>query len=180
MLKIIVPAREYFDQSTSEFITMPEVKIDMEHSLVSLSKWESEFEKPFLSKDDKTQEETSGYLRAMALTPDVPSGVFRRIPPEAIMQINNYIGAKMSATWFTETPGAPKSREIITAEIIYYWMTALNIPFECETWNLNRLFTLIKVTNQKNSPAKKMGKGEQLAQQRRLNAERMAANRTTG
>ena len=180
MLKIIIPTREYFDQTTSEFITMSEVKIDMEHSLVSLSKWESEFEKPFLSKEDKTSEETLGYLRAMTLTPDIPSEVFRRIPPEVITQINEYIGAKMSATWFTETPGAARSREIITAEIIYYWMTALNIPFECETWNLNRLFTLVKVTNQKNSPAKKMGKSEQLAQQRRLNAERMAANGTSG
>ena len=180
MLKIIIPESEHFDQSTSEFILLPEVKIDMEHSLVSLSKWESEFEKPFLSKDDKTPDETTGYLRAMALSPDIPVEVFRRIPPEVITQINDYIGAKMSATWFTEVPGAPKSREIITAEIIYYWMTALNIPFECEMWNLNRLFTLIKVTNQKNAPPKTMGKGEQLAQQRRLNAERMAANKTAG
>lgn len=180
MLKIIIPQSEHFDQSISEFILLPEVKIDMEHSLVSLSKWESEFEKPFLSKEGKTPGETSGYLRAMALSPDIPKEVFQRIPPEVITQINDYISAKMSATWFTETPGAPKSREVITSEIIYYWMTALNIPFECETWNLNRLFTLIKVTNQKNSPAKKMGKGEQLAQQRRLNAERMAANNTAG
>lgn len=180
MLKIIIPSSEFFNQASSEFLTTPEVKIDMEHSLVSLSKWEAEFEKPFLSKENKTPEETSGYLRAMALTPDVSPEVFQRIPLEVISQINTYIGAKMSATWFTEVPGAPKSREIITSEIIYYWMTALNIPFECETWNLNRLFTLIKVTNQKNSPAKKMGKGEQLAQQRRLNAERMASNNTTG
>jgi len=180
MLKIIVPSKEFFDQSTSEFLSTPEVQIDMEHSLVSLSKWEAEFEKPFLSKDNKTPEETAGYLRAMALTPNVSPEVFLRMPSEVILQINTYIGAKMSATWFSEVPGAPKSREIITSEIIYYWMTALNIPFECETWNLNRLFTLIKVTNQKNSPAKKMGKGEQLAQQRKLNAERMAANNTKG
>lgn len=180
MLKIVIPSSEFFNQVSSEFLTTPELKIDMEHSLVSLSKWEAEFEKPFLSKDNKTPEETSGYLRAMALTPDVSPEVFQRMPSEVISQINTYIGAKMSATWFTEVPGASKSREIITSEIIYYWMTALNIPFECETWNLNRLFTLIKVTNQKNSPAKKMGKGEQLAQQRRLNAERMAANNTTG
>lgn len=180
MLTIHIPESEYFNQETSMFVTMPAVRLDMEHSLVSLSKWEAEFEKPFLSKDQKTTEETLGYLRAMTLTPDVSPEVFSRITPELITQINTYIGAKMSATWFTEIPGTPKSREIITNELIYYWMSALSISFDCDTWNLNRLFTLIKVTNQKNAPAKKMGKTEQLAQQRRLNAERQAQMGTRG
>lgn len=181
MLKITVPNKEYFDQSTSEFVMMPEVRLDLEHSLVSLSKWESEFEKPFLSNDPKTAEETLGYLRAMTLTEDVSPDVYPRIPPEVINEINDYIGAKMSATWFTEAPGtAKRSGEIITSEIIYYWMSALSISFDCDTWNLNRLFTLIKVTNQKNAPAKKMGRAEQLAQQRQLNAQRQAQYGTAG
>lgn len=180
MLTITIPAKDYFNDATSEFVTVPEVQLEMEHSLVSLSKWESEFEKPFLGPDEKTTEETFGYIKAMLLTPDVSSEVLDRITNENMMDIQAYIGKKMSATWFSEIPGATRNREIITAEIIYYWMTALTIPFECETWHINRLFTLIKVTNQKNSPAKKMPRNEAAQRMRELNEKRLAESGSKG
>lgn len=172
MLTVRVLGPEVFDNSKQMFDTEGDVVLDLEHSLVSLSKWESEFEKPFLSTDDKSLNEVIRYIQHMTLTPNVPEEVFHRLSEDNFNAINRYINAKMSATWFNEQPGAPKSREVITAELIYYWMTVFNIPFECENWHLNRLFTLIKVCNLKQAKPKKMSRAEAAARQRELNAQR--------
>jgi hypothetical protein len=180
MLTVKVPmSDELFNDETQEFESGETYTLQLEHSLVSLSKWESFFEKPFLGPDDKTFEETMWYIEAMVMTPDVPPEVFLQLSQKNLDQIKAYIDAKMTATWFKAKPSR-RQTEIITAEIIYYWMIALNIPFECQFWHLNRLMTLVQVINEKNTPQKKMSKAEMLAQQRQLNAERQAKLNTTG
>ena len=179
MLTITVKGQESFNSRTQEFVYGEDVVLDLEHSLVSLSKWESKYEKSFLSSDDKTPEETLDYVRIMCLTPDVPPQVFMLLSEENITEINDYIAAKMTATTFSNM-NARRSHEIITAEIIYYWMISHSIPFECKTWHLNRLLTLIRVCNEKNAPKKKMSRAEQLQHQRNLNAQRRQARGSKG
>ena len=180
MLTIVVLGVEMFDEQTQEFVTRDDVTLDFEHSLVSLSKWESKHEKPFLGKGDKTSEEVLDYIKIMTLTPDVPDEVYLKLSEDNVLAINSYIDAKMTATWFSEAPGAPSSRDVITAELIYYWMITFQIPFECETWHLNRLFTLIRVCNIKQAKPKKMSRSEMAARNRELNAQRRQQLGTKG
>jgi hypothetical protein len=180
MLTVIVPGVEMFDDGAQEFVTQGDVVLELEHSLVSLSKWESIYEKPFLGKGEKTVEEVLGYVKAMVLTPGVPEEVFLKLSEENIEAINNYIDAKMTATWFSDAPGAPQTREVITAEVIYYWMIAFQIPWECERWHLNRLFTLIRVCNIKQAKPKKMSRSEIAQRNRELNAQRKQQLGTKG
>lgn len=180
MLTIVVPGDEFFDEKKSEFVTKGDIKLRFEHSLVSLSKWESFWEVPFLNGEEKTDEQTMSYIRLMCLDENVPDEVFDRLSQQNIDAINKYIEKKHTATWFSENSDKKTTSEKITAELIYYWMVAMNIPFECETWHLNRLMTLIRIYNIKNSPQKKMSRSEILAQQRKLNAERRQKLNTTG
>lgn len=180
MLRITVPGVEHFDDSAQEFITQGDVVLELEHSLVSLSKWEQKFEKPFLGDGDKTVDEVVGYIKAMTLTSDVPDEVFEKLSEENVTSINNYIDAKMTATWFHEPPGAPRTRDVITSEVIYYWMITFQIPFECQEWHLNRLFTLIRVCNIKQAKPKKMSRAEIAARNRELNAQRKSQLGTRG
>lgn len=181
MLKLVVPGVEAFDETTEEFVTVGDVILELEHSLVSLSKWESEFERPFLSKEDKTEEQVLGYVKAMNTTPDVPDDVWSKLTNENFETINRYIDAKMTATTVYELHEPPKTRqETVTAELIYYWLIVYNIPFECEHWHLNRLFTLIRICNIKAEKPKKMSKAELARRNRELNAQRKAKLGTKG
>lgn len=179
MLRITIPFIEQYDEVKNEFITSKEQILQLEHSLVSLSKWESKWHKPFLSNDDKTIEETVDYIRCMTITQNVDDEVFGHLSNENLNQVKAYIGAPETATTFTGDQ-TKRSREVITAEIIYYWMIAMTIPFECQKWHLNRLLTLIRVCNIKNTPPKKMGKKETLSRNAALNAARKKSINSRG
>lgn len=173
MLQITVPSVEKYDEEKNEFIRTREQTLQLEHSLVSLSKWESKWKKIFLSGTEKTYEETLDYVRCMTLTQNVDPDVYNNLTKENIDAINAYIDDKMTATYFPNEKKGPKSsNELVSSELIYYWMIALNIPFECQKWHLNRLLTLIKVCNVKNQPPKKMSKHELMRSNASINAAR--------
>lgn len=183
MLEIKIPiGPESFDEASNKFVSPEYIQLDLEHSLVSLSKWESHYEKPFLSDNEKTVEETVFYIQnCMTLTKNPPEGIFQELSEAHFAQIQTYINAKRSATWFKERKGVgPGSRQIVTSAVIYGWMVALKIPFETQYWHLNELFTLIKVCNEQRTPPKKMSRGDAARQQAALNAQRQAQLGTRG
>ena len=181
MLQVVIPGIELYDEESQEFISTKEQTLQLEHSLVSLSKWESKWCKPFLSKDIKTREETIDYIRCMTITQNVDPNVYKFIPDEKIEEINKYIDAPMTATWFSEDKGGKGGgRETITNELIYYWMISLNIPFDCQKWHLNRLLTLVRVCNVKNQPPKKMSRRDVMSRNAALNAARRKQLNTKG
>ena len=175
MLEIIIPAMqmELFDEKTNRFVKLStkDTTLRLEHSLVSLAKWESKWRKPFLSKKEKTFDETIDYIKCMTLTQNVNDDVYKALTMKNIEDINNYIESPMTATTFPQEQ-TKRNGEQITAELIYYWMIAMNIPMECQKWHLNRLLTLIKVCSVKNQPPKKMSKREIMNRNAALNQAR--------
>ncbi len=180
MLKIYIPAQEEWDPVSETFISVKEQTLTLEHSLVSISKWEAKWHKAFLGKSEKTEEEVVDYIRCMTLTQNVSPDVYYCIPKEAYTQINAYIEDPATATYFSEDQKKGSSRETITSELIYYWMIALNIPFECQKWHLNRLLALIRVCSIKNQPSKKMSKSEIMNRNKALNDARRKAHHSRG
>ena len=171
MLKITIPATEMFDDRTQEFIPCSEQKLQLEHSLVSISKWESKWHKPFLSREEKTYSETIDYIKCMTITQNVDPAIYSRLTNANVEAINKYIDDPMTATTFSNKQQG-QGKEIVTSELIYYWMIALNIPMECQRWHLNRLLTLIRVCEVKQTPPKKMSKKELASRNASLNAAR--------
>lgn len=180
MLTITIPPCEMWDEAKEEFSYFDGQILQLEHSLVSLSKWESNWCKPFLSSDKKTTEEILDYIRCMTITQNVNPKVYDCLSDENFSEIQRYIDAPMTATTFSIDPSERGGFEIITAEIIYYWMVAFNIPFECQKWHLNRLLTLIKVCERKNRPPKKMSQRSIMSRNARLNAQRRARLKSRG
>lgn len=179
MLKMTIAAIEQYDETKNEFSTSKEQVLQLEHSLVSISKWESKWCKPFLTKDKKTFEESVDYIRCMTLTQNVDPDIYNFISQENLISVSDYIESSMTATTFVKENGLP-NREIITAEIIYYLMITHNIPFECQKWHLNRLLTLINVCNIKNKSPKKMNRREIMSRNASLNAARKQSLNTQG
>jgi hypothetical protein len=180
MLKITIPEYELFNEENNTFITSKEQTIQLEHSLVSLYKWESKWKKPYLSKKEKTIKETIDYIRCMTITQNVKDETFNCVTNENIREIQNYIDDEMTATIINKKEKNTVNNQIITAEIIYYWMISLNIPFECQKWHLNKLLTLINVCNIKNSPPKKKSGKEIMSRNRALNEARKKELNTKG
>ena len=181
MLQITVPGAELFDEETETFIQTKDTQLKLEHSLLSISKWESRWCKPFLLSDKSqrhTPAEMLDYIKCMTLNTNVPKEVYTALTAENMKTITNYINHPMTATTITDLSKNGK-KDIITSEIIYYWMVSYQIPFECEKWHINRLITLIKVCNAKNNP-KKMSRGDLLSQNRALNKARRKALHTKG
>lgn len=172
MLTLRVEGRELFDEIRDEFITIKPATLQLEHSLISISKWEAKWEKPFLSTGDKTREEIIDYIKCMTITQNIDPNVYLCLTNEDIDKISNYIGAKMSATWFNERETKPGRKEVVTSEVIYYWMIAFNIPPEYQKWHLNRLMTLIRICSIKNAPPKKQSKRDIMQRNAKLNAAR--------
>lgn len=173
MLQITVPVvPESYDPKTNEFIDAKTVTLQLEHSLISLSKWESKWCKPFLSKKEKTDEEIIDYIKCMTITQNVKPEVYECLTVENVEAINDYIYAPMTATTFRQDRNGRNNNRIVTSELVYFWMVSLNIPFDCEKWHINRLLTLIRVCNEENQPPKKMSKGDIMRRNAALNAAR--------
>lgn len=179
MLDIIIPETERFDEKNMQFVYSKEQKLTLEHSLIAVSKWESKYEKPFLSSD-KSSEEVLDYIRFMTLTQNVKPETYFHLSKKNLDEIQAYIEAPMTATTFKKIERRGGKKEIITAELIYYWMIAFNIPFECQKWHLNKLLTLIEVCARKNEPQKKKSRREIAAEHRAINAANRARFHTKG
>lgn len=173
MLQITVTlVPEQYDEAKEEFVPAQEKILRLEHSLVSISKWESKWCRAFFSNKDMTEEEIVDYIKCMTITQNVDPEVYDHISYSNIEEIRQYIVAPMTATYFSDNKNSGPNRETITSELIYYWMIALNIPVEFEKWHINRLITLIHVCNIKNQPQKKMSKKDLASRNRALNAAR--------
>lgn len=171
MLQITIPEKELWDEKEEKFIYIKKTTLSLEHSLLSISKWESKWNKSFLSSKDKTIEETLDYIKCMTLNQNIPDVIYICLTEENFKEIQEYVNAPMTATTFSNLNGAP-NREKITSELIYFWMINFNIPFECQKWHLNRLLTLIKVCDIKNRKPEKMTKSQILQRNAELNAAR--------
>lgn len=173
MLELPIKGREMFDEDTFEFKQFKDTTLKLEHSLVSVSKWEEEYKKPFLTEQSKTREETLFYIKCMTINNNVDKEIYNLITDEDILKVNDYIAEQRTATWFNEIGNEHNiSGEQITSELIYYWMLVYKIPQEYQKWHLSRLMTLIKICNIKNSPSKKMSENETLQMYKELNKQR--------
>lgn len=179
MIKIFIHANELFDEKTNKFITVPETAIELEHSLVSISKWEAKTHKRFFSTT-LTPEEILEYIKCMAISDNVDPRAYYGLTEENVKAISDYINDPMTATTFNNLGHQPRGSEQVSSELIYYWMTELNIPWEAEKWHINRLLTLIKVCSIKKQPSKKMSKADILRQNNALNAQRRARMHSKG
>ncbi len=172
MLQITIPAIELWDERTQRFVESKEQKLQLEHSLVSLSKWESKWCKAFLGKAEKTDEEVRDYIRCMTITQNVDPNIYNYLTRDNFKKVNDYIQLPMTATTFNEKIQGRGRNQIVTAEVIYSWMFALQIPIDCQKWHLNKLLTQIRTCNIMNQPSKKMNKKDVISQNAALNAAR--------
>ena len=179
MLKIKVESNEFWDSDKEEFVYIKGGVLQLEHSLLSLSKWESNWGKAFMSDKEKTYDETIDYIRCMTINKNVDPNVYYNLSADDIRKINAYIENPMTATRFLSHDDNRINNETVTSELIYYWMVELGIPFECQKWHLNRLITLIKVINKKRGGGK-MSKSDIMRNNKQINEMRKKKYNTKG
>lgn len=184
MLRIVVPGREGYNESTNEFFSTPETTLDLEHSLIAISKWEMKYRKPFLDRTEKTAEEMLYYIKCMTITKVKDQSCYDRLTEENVKEIKEYIENPMTATRITKSPGDGKKTKTtggkVTSELVYWWLVQLNIPFEVEKWHFNRLMMLIDVGGEKTKKPKKVPRKQNLRNQASLNRARRKASGSTG
>lgn len=180
MLTITVPEAEFWDEGKEEFVYKKEQVLQLEHSLVSISKWESKWEKAFLGKQRKTEQEIADYVRCMTLTQNVDPEVYSRLSSENYREIQKYIHAPMSATYLPEEESSSGQQDVVTAELIYFWMIEYNIPVEFQKWHFNRLWALIRVCSMKKSDPKKKSINQIVQRNRAINATNRARFHSNG
>lgn len=180
MLRLIIEGAELFNEETQQFSTTETAVLELEHSLLAVSKWESKYQKPFLVVGQKSRDEIYGYLRAMVLTPNADLGALDRCSQQNLNAVQAYIDSSQSATTFGSLPERRGPGEVVTSELIYFWMLSFNVPFECERWHLNRLFSLLRICNIKNSKQKMMSAADISRRNAELNAKRRAELGTNG
>jgi len=180
MLQITIPKQDGWDEAKEEFVYFPETTLILEHSLISISKWESKWHVPFLGKGEKTAEQIKDYVKCMTVNSNVKDDIYDQLTKKNMDDIMEYIEDPMSATTITDRNGKKFSREIVTSELIYYWMVSLQIPFECQKWHINRLIKLVQICNIKNQPDKKMSKRSTMQQNAALNAARRSKSHSRG
>ena len=180
MLELRVPGQEFWDDEKEEFTYGKDVVLQLEHSLISISKWEAKHHKAFLTKRINSQDEMNDYIRCMVINRNVDPTVFSRLTVENLQDINEYIENPMSATYLGNDRETGGPKDTITSELIYYWMITYNIPAEYQKWHINRLMALINVCSRKSSPGKKMPNRTILQKNAALNAKRRAMLGTKG
>lgn len=180
MFQLVIEPREEWNETTQEFVYTKGQTLQLEHSLVSISKWEAKWCKPFLGEKQLSVEEITDYIRCMTLTQNVDPNIYKFLSNKNIEKVYQYINAPMTATKVPDKNTGPQSRETITSELIYYWMISYQIPFECQKWHLNRLLTLIRVCAYKNAPTKKHSKRDLMSRNAALNAARRQQLNTKG
>ena len=178
MLRIIVPGSEYYDEEKNEFIYRKDQELQMEHSLISISKWEAKWKIAYNKDRKKSPEEILDYFRCMTIN-RVDPDVYERLTEQNINDIISYMNDPMTACYF-DNDNSSKSKDVMTSEMIYYYMIVLGIPFECEKWHFNKLLALIEVCSIKNKPEKTMSRADLLRKNARLNAARKKAHHTKG
>ena len=178
-ITIHIPEKDLYDPVNKKFITVKATNLQLEHSLLSVSKWEEKWHKPYLTPEKKTYEEFVDYLRCMCINKNVDPNIFYALDTDTAKQIIDYIADPHTATTIKHRDKRP-SKKVITNEVIYFWMANFGIPFECQKWHLNRLLTLIQICNIKNQPPKKMGRKEAAQERAALNASRRAKYHTRG
>ena len=176
MVEIYIPKSQIIDEETGVVYTAEkDWKLALEHSLISVQKWEAKWHVAFLNKGTRTFEQTIDYLRCMTLTPNVPDEVYYCIPHTELKRVLEYVDDPMTATRINDgfdsgnSYGKKMGKDVITAEVIYNWMISLNIPTEYRKWHLNQLLTLIRVINAKNQPKKKRRMRDVLEEYKSIN-----------
>lgn len=155
------------------------VRLQFEHSLRSLSKWESKNKIAFLAGREKTPAQMVDYYRCMLLSPEDPDLVYL-LDPSQMEELTNYINENQTASSVPNEGPTQYNPETTTSELVYFWMTALKINWEAQDWHFSRLMMLVQITSYKQQPPKKRNPREVLSDMRRENERRKKLFNTSG